>query len=153
MVETARNGVVFRPSGRKAFPYWNKPIGRESFRHSSSGCQTPGFDISAPYTRTLRSGFALLGSAMGYRSLVNHLSSVAFPKIGIDGFRRHYHTSTGPPFLPRKLPTFRLRQGFGGCFARSSSFGYPHPRCFLQRVRKRLRNKKMSCRRQQKSEA
>ena len=40
IVVKARNGVVLSPSGMKALPYWNRPMGQGSFCHARRRCQS-----------------------------------------------------------------------------------------------------------------
>src|SRR5271155_2202668 len=62
MVVTAKYGVLFSPSGRKAFPYWKKRMGQRSFFQASKGRQSR--PSRPPKMRTKRSGFRLLGSTI-----------------------------------------------------------------------------------------
>src|SRR5580698_2269445 len=62
MVVTAKYGVLFSPSGRKALPYWKKRIGHRSFCQASKGRQS--CPSRPPKMRTKRSVFLGLGSTI-----------------------------------------------------------------------------------------
>src|ERR1700691_4142301 len=62
MVVTAKYGVLFSPSGRKALPYWKKRMGHRSFSQASKGRQS--CPSRPPKMRTKRSVFFALGSTI-----------------------------------------------------------------------------------------
>ena len=64
-VVTARKGVLLLPSGRKAFPYWNRPMGQRSFCHAQQ--QVPVLGARSPRRHRCgrdRSRFTSLGSTI-----------------------------------------------------------------------------------------
>src|SRR5216684_4755543 len=62
IVVTAKYGVPFSPSGRKALPYWKKRMGHRSFCQASKGRQSR--PLRPPKRRTKRSVFSVLGSTI-----------------------------------------------------------------------------------------